>query len=218
VHVVAHGATSASAQKGLKMTGGKLNGMIKCFSKRSNPFDERAKALAAGFVGEMRAVAMKLHTKEQAPKEGGIEAPKPVKAVCGVHEQLHTANGVSESAGLGAKQHTVQKQQQQTCAHVNYWQHTVCLLTHVYIGKHICLTLVACLSSVCSGLLHCRATCSSLQSRRWCTTRLRASCRRHLTQSVSVLQTASSRTGMTSWEQLAEAVQHCCSGGLLADA
>lgn len=24
----------------------------------------------------MRAVAMKLHTKEQAPKEGGIEAPK----------------------------------------------------------------------------------------------------------------------------------------------
>lgn len=53
MHVVAHGATSASAQKGLKMT---------------------------GFVGEMRAVAMKLHTKEQAPKEGGIEAPKPVKA------------------------------------------------------------------------------------------------------------------------------------------
>eukprot|EP00879_Flechtneria_rotunda_P010934 GHRR01011425.1.p1 GENE.GHRR01011425.1~~GHRR01011425.1.p1 ORF type:complete len:268 (+),score=57.00 GHRR01011425.1:50-853(+) len=29
-----------------------------------------------GFVGEMRRVAMKLHTKEQAPKEGGIEAPK----------------------------------------------------------------------------------------------------------------------------------------------
>lgn len=30
-----------------------------------------------GFVGEMRAVAMKLHTREQAPKEGGIESPKP---------------------------------------------------------------------------------------------------------------------------------------------
>lgn len=29
-----------------------------------------------GFVGEMRAIAMKMHTKEQAPKEGGIEAPK----------------------------------------------------------------------------------------------------------------------------------------------
>jgi hypothetical protein len=33
-----------------------------------------------GFIGEMRAVAMKLHTREQAPKEG--EAPsKPMKAV-----------------------------------------------------------------------------------------------------------------------------------------
>eukprot|EP00882_Tetradesmus_deserticola_P004021 GHRQ01004248.1.p1 GENE.GHRQ01004248.1~~GHRQ01004248.1.p1 ORF type:complete len:263 (+),score=79.28 GHRQ01004248.1:105-893(+) len=53
VHVAAHGAPSASAQKGPKMT---------------------------GFVGEMRAVAMKLHTKEQAPKEGGIKAPKPVTA------------------------------------------------------------------------------------------------------------------------------------------
>lgn len=29
-----------------------------------------------GFVGEMRAVAMKLHTREQAPKEGKVEAPK----------------------------------------------------------------------------------------------------------------------------------------------
>jgi hypothetical protein len=35
VHVVAHGATSASAQKGLKMTGGKLKGMILCLIKRS---------------------------------------------------------------------------------------------------------------------------------------------------------------------------------------
>eukprot|EP00775_Hariotina_reticulata_P008943 gene8943-9120_t len=34
---------------------------------------------AHGFVGEMRAVAMKLHTREQAPKEGGIEAPKKQK-------------------------------------------------------------------------------------------------------------------------------------------
>lgn len=34
----------------------------------------------AGFVGEMRSIAMKLHTREQAPKEGGIEAPKPMKA------------------------------------------------------------------------------------------------------------------------------------------
>jgi hypothetical protein len=49
----------------------------------------------------MRAVAMKLHTKEQAPKEGGIEVPKPVKAVRGMHVQLQTANGVHDSAGLG---------------------------------------------------------------------------------------------------------------------
>lgn len=33
-----------------------------------------------GFVGEMRAVAMKLHTREQAPKEGGVEAPKRTQA------------------------------------------------------------------------------------------------------------------------------------------
>lgn len=36
---------------------------------------------AAGFVGEMRTVAMKLHTREQAPKEGGVEAPKRNKPV-----------------------------------------------------------------------------------------------------------------------------------------
>lgn len=30
-----------------------------------------------GFIAEMRKVAMKLHTKEQAPREGGVEAPKP---------------------------------------------------------------------------------------------------------------------------------------------
>lgn len=29
-----------------------------------------------GFIAEMRKVAMKLHTKDQAPKEGGKEAPK----------------------------------------------------------------------------------------------------------------------------------------------
>lgn len=38
-------------------------------------------AAPPGFVGEMRAVAMKLHTREQAPKEGGIESPKPKQAV-----------------------------------------------------------------------------------------------------------------------------------------
>jgi len=31
-----------------------------------------------GFVGEMRAIAMKLHTREQAPKEGKQPAPKPM--------------------------------------------------------------------------------------------------------------------------------------------
>jgi hypothetical protein len=35
----------------------------------------------AGFVGEMRAIAMKLHTKEQAPKEGKQPAPKPMMPV-----------------------------------------------------------------------------------------------------------------------------------------
>jgi hypothetical protein len=77
---------------------------------------------------------MKLHTKEQAPKEGGIEAPKPVKAVRDIHEQLHTANGVHESAGLVAQQHAAQKQQQQqqqqACAHVNYCQHTAHVPAH----------------------------------------------------------------------------------------
>jgi hypothetical protein len=33
-----------------------------------------------GFIGEMRAVAMKLHTREQAPKEGQ-QAAKPMNAV-----------------------------------------------------------------------------------------------------------------------------------------
>lgn len=37
--------------------------------------------MCPGFVGEMRAVAMKLHTREQAPKEGGTEAPKRAQAV-----------------------------------------------------------------------------------------------------------------------------------------
>lgn len=36
----------------------------------------------AGFVEEMRFVAMKLHTKDQAPKEGGKEAaPQPFQKV-----------------------------------------------------------------------------------------------------------------------------------------
>ena len=35
-----------------------------------------------GFVEEMRFVAMKLHTKDQAPKEGGKEAaPQPFQKV-----------------------------------------------------------------------------------------------------------------------------------------
>jgi hypothetical protein len=35
-----------------------------------------------GFIGEMRAVAMKLHTRDQAPKEGGQKASeKPMPMV-----------------------------------------------------------------------------------------------------------------------------------------
>ena len=38
--------------------------------------------MPAGFVEEMRFVAMKLHTKDQAPKEGGKEAaPQPFQKV-----------------------------------------------------------------------------------------------------------------------------------------
>lgn len=38
--------------------------------------------LFAGFVEEMRFVAMKLHTKDHAPKEGGKEAaPQPFQRV-----------------------------------------------------------------------------------------------------------------------------------------
>jgi hypothetical protein len=32
-------------------------------------------SLHTGFVGDMRRIAMSLHTREQAPKEGGTEAP-----------------------------------------------------------------------------------------------------------------------------------------------
>ncbi len=41
----------------------------------TRPIPRSARKLA-GFIAEMRKVAMKLHTKEQAPKEGGKEAPK----------------------------------------------------------------------------------------------------------------------------------------------
>ncbi len=39
--------------------------------------------LNAGFINEMRRVAMKLHTKDQAPKEGGVEVPKEEKKAVG---------------------------------------------------------------------------------------------------------------------------------------
>lgn len=42
----------------------------------------------------MRAIAMKLHTKEQAPKEGGVAAPKRNKPVCYSFGQQACANGV----------------------------------------------------------------------------------------------------------------------------
>lgn len=44
-------------------------------------FNAQVGCASTGFVGEMRAVAMKLHTREQAPKEGGVEAPKRAQAV-----------------------------------------------------------------------------------------------------------------------------------------
>lgn len=59
------------------MTGGHAINPVTDSAYQQMPVGERAGGPAAGFVGEMRAVAMKLHTKEQAPKEGGIEAPKP---------------------------------------------------------------------------------------------------------------------------------------------
>ncbi len=48
-------------------------------------------SLLVGFVEEMRFVAMKLHTKDQAPKEGGKEAaPQPFQKVnLHIHELLH---------------------------------------------------------------------------------------------------------------------------------
>lgn len=46
---------------------------------------------SAGFVEEMRFVAMKLHTKDQAPKEGGKEAsPQPFQKVI-LHRNCVTA-------------------------------------------------------------------------------------------------------------------------------
>lgn len=39
--------------------------------------------VCTGFVEEMRFVAMRLHTKDQAPKEGGQQAaPQPFQKVC----------------------------------------------------------------------------------------------------------------------------------------
>lgn len=42
----------------------------------ASPSTSATELKKTGFVGEMRAVAMKLHTREQAPKEGGTDAPK----------------------------------------------------------------------------------------------------------------------------------------------
>ena len=52
-----------------------------------------------GFVEEMRIVAMKLHTKDQAPKEGGKEAsPKPMSQVC----RQHPCSPLSRQDRLGS--------------------------------------------------------------------------------------------------------------------
>lgn len=45
---------------------------------RARAPQHKSPASLAGFINEMRMVAMKLHTKEQAPKEGQAQAaPKP---------------------------------------------------------------------------------------------------------------------------------------------
>jgi len=59
VHVLAHGAVGATELK------------------------------KQGFIGEMRAVAMKLHTRDQAPKEGKQEAQRPMSAVSTVACMQH---------------------------------------------------------------------------------------------------------------------------------
>jgi heme oxygenase (biliverdin-producing, ferredoxin) len=51
----------------------------------------------AGFVGEMRKVAMKLHTREQAPKEGGTDAPKPPQPQAWVPTRIGYARFLAES-------------------------------------------------------------------------------------------------------------------------
>lgn len=58
-----------------------------------------------GFVEEMRFVAMKLHTKDQAPKEGGKEAaPQPFQKVqstdclCCCHAAHNSLPGLAEHA------------------------------------------------------------------------------------------------------------------------
>lgn len=89
----AHGTPSSSATATeLKKTGAcwLLSGHSSPLSACAHPcaacFPDTCLSLwhavaAAGFVGEMRAVAMKLHTREQAPKEGGTDAPKRQQAV-----------------------------------------------------------------------------------------------------------------------------------------
>ncbi len=57
----------------------------------------------AGFVEEMRFVAMKLHTKDQAPKEGGQKAAEqPFQKVTWHHPCIpicHIATVVGHAAG-----------------------------------------------------------------------------------------------------------------------
>jgi hypothetical protein len=76
VVVQAHGGPAT----GLKMTGS-ADVPYALTPFNLGLFNHALPVAPAGFVGEMRAVAMKLHTREQAPKEGGIESPKPKQAV-----------------------------------------------------------------------------------------------------------------------------------------
>ena len=59
-----------------------LHPLATLYPEPNSHVDLTKKYMDTGFVEEMRFVAMKLHTKDQAPKEGGKEAaPQPFQKV-----------------------------------------------------------------------------------------------------------------------------------------
>lgn len=125
-------------------------------------------APCAAFLDELRAYAMKLHTREQAPREGKAEAPKPAQAVS---VGCHPSNS---SAGLRFvdMQHCNRRS---TCILRPTSKSQQRCLPQTLPGLRVTLSFITspCLSLyvvvLCSGPPPRRATCASWSSRARCT-------------------------------------------------